>query len=577
MRLNLIVGILTFTLIASIGAQTPPDTSPIMAETDLGPVTLNQLRDYLVNFGDLRNGALTTREDWDLIPQLLRETAAQQILLHLAEERGIISDPQVQTELELIEEKVILDVFTQEHIVTPSYPTRDEMWEQVYLHRADHPLPARASFRFMRFAPNEASPEEAMSLARQATAALASGEGFADVAARLATPPSSGIPGEMLNQVEYEGQVLPELQEAIRITPLQEPSEIIDTDIGPMIIWVDWRELERFESDGNLMFTYGIGLANRRRDEYRAHLLEELEEKYGMELFDYLEGSVTPEAPAVIAGNHILTMNDIQRRANTSANPELAYQVLRQESGLRRLGHDMLLLCEADAIGLSTSPEVLNRIETQRIHYLTETTSNDILLERLPSVEPAEALAHYEAHQSDFEQELFTFELFRLSDATLSRLASSELGIDRLHVMETLRQRLIDGESGQQIAQEWELHPENGDVARLFGRKPLSAISDLLRDSVASLASGECGQPQIGRDGAQLINVLERGTGIPLFEDIRPQVITAYNRSRIEGGGDLRDELVEEYHWRLIGDPTRVRWADEIMGSLTLVGPSDEE
>jgi PPIC-type PPIASE domain len=533
-----------------------------LAETDIGPITFDDLEYQLRHWMDLPEGEMETPSDWRQIPRILRRCAYEQILFHIAEERGLLEDP-VLGELLVVNDERILSGHAERTLIhLPSYPTREEMWGEVHRRREENRLPPQVSWRFMLVADAER--------AHEAIEALDAGEEFQGVARRLGSPVAAGEPGDLVGPTELEGNLFAEVEQALLNLPPGEVSEPIETPAGTLLLLVEEREIERFRSDSDLMLNFSVPMADRRREEYRAQLLPELAEKHGVEIHEPLTDEMPDDTPALTVGDRTLTLGQLRLRAASTVDPETALAWWMTPMGRVSLVGDQLLICELDVTGVTSSPEMRQRLALSRHSLTLEQIERLFHAERIVEPSPEEIEAYHAEHGEEFVRDLHTVEALWISHATLGRLASSEMGIARLREAQALRERWVAGENPQALLREIGIDREAGDGGGRWEGRSLDAMPRDVREIVPTLESGEFSDVLFGPVGALIVHRAASEPGVPRLDDIWGEVRSAIVQAQLPDLPFL-DELLERHHYRQLVDETRLRWVDEMFGELTLL------
>lgn len=348
-----------------------------LAETDLGPITLDDLnREAFQGHGvpDAEPGS----EPWNArIHRLLEDCALQQILLHEAEARGALEDPRLQAELSLSAEDYLAHVAQTRMIPPVGLPALEAVEARAASLEGTAESPMRVAWRFMLFAaPAGASPErvaEAQRRAHRATEALAAGASFEAVARELADPPTVGVPGGLIGPVALSERLLPEVAQALRTLPVGEPSGVIATANGPMIFLVESREAAGAEERRRML-----------RDRARRELIEEAMTQRRRDFFEGLRAQhpveipPAPEpdqpdaTPVLSVGDRTLTLGDLRRRAQLERDPDAALTALLATAERERLAEQLLLLQALEEAGLAAGPEVQEGLEYRRRHLIAQ-------------------------------------------------------------------------------------------------------------------------------------------------------------------------------------------------------------
>jgi len=367
--------------------------APVLAETRLGPLTTEDLEDQIRWGAGLPDGDLVRSVDWEALDGLLRQAALEQILLHLAEERGLTRDPSYQSYLDLRVESALIREAELQLIYLPSEPTREEMDAYRALHADRGRLPALATWRFMHFAVSEFSSAE--SRAREAANAVASGEDFETVALEMASRPQSGEPGGIVGPLEFENSVAPPLAEALRTLPLNTPSAPIALSDRWVVMSVISRELERQLPPLRTAWAAGEELKMARREAYRERTLRELRERFPVVIPEPLTLDMPDASTALSVGDRTWTLADLRQRAQVTSFPEASLARLLTPEARERLADELLLLAEWDRLGRVESAETQDKMRRRRRFLTLEHMVNTVQEERASDDLMQELLVEY--------------------------------------------------------------------------------------------------------------------------------------------------------------------------------------
>ncbi|MBN1478581.1 peptidyl-prolyl cis-trans isomerase [Candidatus Sumerlaeota bacterium] len=570
---------LTVTLLALALAGTTDAAPVVLAETDVGVVTPDDLV-YQINYHqELPDAELVSERDWNHLPRILRRAAYEHILDHLAETTGLNEDPEHRAWLMNQREAQILARIQSMLILHPSTPTQEEVLAYTEEHREEMRLPPTASWRHMLFAVRGDDSQDlrdtALARAQEARAAVLGGEEFEEVAARLATPPVQGDPGALIGPLVFQGRILPQVEEVLLTVPVGELSEIIESPVGFFLLRVESRDTERYPRHEMMVYTLGMRLVAERREARRGEVIQSLLERYPVVIQEPLTTDMPSDTPALTLGPRVLTLADIELRSHLGAHPEETLAWLLTPMGRMEMIETQLFLAEAEATGLTSSPEFLAELEPLMRYNLVERLEQIFSEQQIDPPTAEEIEARWRERGGRYTQELVSAEALWISHAALQRLASSEYALDELHEARAIRDRWAQGISPDEIAEEIGLDIDQSFAwSRWVNRIP-EFIPQQVREMLPSLAPGECSNVVLGPSGAMIVRSIGHSRGIPQLRDVEHLIRSEIARERTPETS-LTDELLERYHYRQVVDHTLIRWDVPEVSIRVLSSPEEE-
>ncbi len=564
-----------FVLLAVVAAVGCVRADPMtLAQTDLGPVTTADLDALLEREPELWEGPLESPSMQQMLPQIVRQCAHECLMRTLIEQRGLNSDPVLQVRLEIASEEFLAERAWHELVFLPSQPRPTEVDEYVREHQESMRPPDQATWRFMLFA---SSPEgdrgPAQEGAERALAALASGEAFEAVAARLANPPAQGAPGALIGPVEFEGRLVPTIEEALRTQPLGEAGDVLETPVGLVILMVESRELDRSLHPGRVRGILRARLHRERREEMATEVLADLRERYPIEIPAFLSPELPDETVAMRIGPHLVTLGDLRRRSQAAPDPTAALAFFTTPQWRESRAENLLCVVEFEARGRTEDPDIQQGLADLRREETRSALRGTLGGELLPPPTTSELEAFLQAHAEDFEEDTVSAEIIQITHATLAAHASGETPLGRLRLAQMVEQRWTAGEDPGALLLEIGGDPERYDVVVRWSDEWLDEIPALAHEAVASLAPGES-DIRISPDGQVFIvaHLTDRRRAVPPLERVRNRVTAAWRRSHPVS---LLDAVLEQHGYRPVADLTLLRMDED--GHLVLIESPTED
>jgi hypothetical protein len=513
---------------------------------------------------------------------MIEQAAYEIVLLQEAEAMGLRGSPTHRAYVARMRERELLAHAQETLIDGPTRPTfeelRDYLRANVDRERFANPLPPTATWRFMHFAVASDASEEvreaAWERAQEAREAVLAGEEFMAVAERLATPPAAGRAGHLMGPLEFQGRIFPEVEEVLLSAPLGEVTDLIDTPLGPMLFLVEGRELERYPEEIAVLSDLAQGLVQERRLASEEQIWTGIRERHPVEILPPSSLDLPDETPVLTVGEHSVTLGDLRLRSHLSADPALELARLTTPQALASMIDDHLLLAEMESRGLFDDPEFQEQLNLRLRHEELVPLEQRLYAARIESPTEEELVIHHLLHGEEFRTTVVTVEALLLTAETLTRLTSSDLPYAWTQAMESMRDPWERGDSFESILETAGAASEGDGAMRWDLRLPQS-LPPGVRALIDSLEPGQFSRVQITSEGAMVARLVTREEGIPSLEEIRPQVLNALLRERAPER-DLREELLEQYNYRLVVDHTRLRWEDEATEERLILLPDEE-
>jgi hypothetical protein len=298
--------------------------------------------------------------------------------------------------------------------------------------------------------------------------------------------------------------------------------------------------------------------------------MEELQEKHPLSLAE----GVTPASPestvVMRLGSHEVTVADVRRWALLEPNPQAALEWLLSPPGLASQMERNLLIAEMKATGQIDNPEMWRRLREVQRYEETERLIREAEQRSGAPIDDQALRRFWHERRSDYEQTLFAVETVWVPSAALARVAQSDVRYDHLAAAREIRDLLADGIGPDAVRlrmgvpelehQRWE---------RAMRRDLPSGI----HETIASVQPGEWSEVRMTPSGALLVHLMDRYRGVPPLESTLPEVRRDFARSQAPER-PLQERLLEEHDYRLVIDPSRLRWTDE--GELTVIDAPEE-
>jgi len=545
----------------AVTACAPPPGDDVVATSDLGNITRDDLERYILSLSDeqRRPAADQTLVDW-------RRSKVDDLLIARAlsdEAEPLLERPAAQSAVQQARFAVLVDAYV-ERFIDPEVDVSDEALRRYYdAHKEEFGHGEQIRLRnIFRRVDSDATPAERAAIRaefEELLDALRNGASFGDIARTESDSETAHLHG-LIGRLD-RGQLDPKLEEIVWNLDEGEISDIIDTPVGFHIF-----RLDNHIEPSQLAFDEAKGRLARRLqkigsealfDEHFEKLLAESGASYNPEILAARE-AVEPTTVVFELDDHLITMASIDRHRRVSTFFELRTQPA--DEWVKNVARNRLFVWKAERVGLDEEPEIQRRIDAAereaKVRIATEKRVDAVIAE-------LEAEGVLEAYYHDNLQRFQSPRLHRMR-IIRSDFDSYEKPYDALELLVELRKKIESGET------------DMAEAARLYSDDPsASAGGDIgflridgfgkwagprAQNVVAYLKPGELSEPLLVElyDRAQL--TYER-TGFLLvrIEEVRESEVIPYEQA----GAQIRRQYVERHRPEL---EARIR--DDVLSAI---------
>lgn len=561
--------LLTVALVALsiVAFRAPAETDdPVLAKTDAGQVSLADLNGQLKRMGLTPERLdLESEEGCGQIERLVRQLAAEQVLLAEAEKLGAGEDASLQAQLALARPQALLERARGVLIMSEVAALEEEFEAYLRQRMEEIELPATASWRFMMFAKSEdGSDEEVRKGALEARNRVLKGSAFEEIAREMATAPVQGEAGALIGPFEFEGKLDPAMEAFVRDSKLGTVSEPFETETGYILLQVESRDLDPKPRENWLRFHEGGKWKREKREEVQKKLLGVLREKYAVEYSVPEDVPTAPDDHVVIdVGGGKLTMGDLRSRAQLmgGAGPSRVESMLGEEQ-LEQEADNLLLVRELEERAPEEVKAVDEQIEINKRSMILNWARAKVSQEFAVTPEPGEIEEIYREHGEDFERSVFDLKVMRISFPTFAELTGSTSKHVYYRKANEYVELLRAGAEMEDIAEElpgWPREQDSitnyeGATARQFDRETNLHIS--------SLDEGQIGDPLVGTEGIAIVHLEKRGTEIPPLEELQGELRRLWHADH-GPQQSFEERLMKDYGFEVVADLESLTWSDK--------------
>lgn len=556
-------------------------TTEASAETSTGSIVLAQTTVCQVTAADLANQILCGKglnseadkvQESTGIADSIKTEAYEQILLHLAEKQQLQADPRFKAELDLLADDFLLKMAINELIEIPSQPSADELQE--YITSATGALKRQpvVTWQHLLFevglnqTPRELA--EAYTSASLARAIIASGESF-ETAGRMyrATKDSGLVPGHPIGPLALDKSIFPELADVLAKLPVGTLGEVTTTPLGMLVVNVLARDVPPLSRRDR--WQIGADYLTEKRNRYKARLLDNLRMRYPVSYSTVTFEDASTTEILVQIGERKVTKENILTRSRVSSDPANYLTTALTPTGLKQLVEEQLLLSVMDEKGVTTSPEVRQKLEWRaRFRTVEEMLWRT---EKELAAKPTEVDLNNYLHTNSklFATDLFSLEIVSISLKSLAVDVGSTYG---LHLQRAAESLLNQWNSGQLTSASLAKKFNPGVEAAKTKRYTNSMAQELpmeVRETAQTLQPGDSAIA-FGKGHVHLIRMRGRERNVPQLSKIRSSVMASYQKEH-SPDSPSREQMLELYDFKFIVRPEAVKWDSE---SQTLTVPS---
>jgi hypothetical protein len=558
-------------MILALACATAFAESPVVARWAEGQLTIDEVETAL----RLEHGHSAATLNLDSpggrarFAGLVRQMAHDRILHARAAAEGVLDEPQLQLRQDLARRRALLGL-AQERLIDSSVIVDVEQVERVLRERYEGlELPPLASFRFMFFEARRDADEAARTAAREradaARAALLDGEAFVDVAARLATPPIQGKPGDIIGPIEFQGRMPEVVTQALLTQEIEAAGEVLDTPNGFFLVQVVTRETERQPDFEALRAGALRELEQQARDQARRAFAQRLKAELNAR-FEFPAANASDDTIVVAAdGIEPVTMGTLRRMASAEVDASEGLAALLAEdpaAGMSRILFETLLLAR-----FGTPDDVGPHLDAAARRVVAD----HMRLRQAPPPRPrptAEQLAeHYEQHGERFRTTLYDVSALQVSFPTMAEWTGSGAKIDYHHRMQEFAARIAEGATFAEMREEIGPWGRRGDFVETWTARPLGSLPFNVRRALEGVEVGALSQPFMLPDAVLLVRLDASDEGVPPLDRIRFEVERDWQRGQPAPPDPMSIDLdAAGFAWLV--EPDGIRWSPE--GRLVL-------
>lgn len=514
---------------------------------------------------------LDTSRDRARLAGSVRQIAHDRILLARAAEEGVLDEPQLQLRQELARRQALL-ALAEERLIHATVVVDVEEVDRVLRERYEGlELPPRASFRFMFFEARRDADQATRTAAREhadaARKALLDGEAFVDVAARLATPPVQGKPGDLVGPIEFQGRMPDVVADALLTQDIEATGEVLATPAGYFLVQVITRETDRQPDFEALRAGALRELEQQAREQARRAIAQRLKAERNAR-FEFPAASATDDTVVVAAdGLESVTMGALRRMASAEVDAEdglASYLSEDPVAGMSRILFETLLLAR-----LGTPDDVAPQLDAAARRVVVD----HMRLRQAPPPRPrptAEQLAeHYEQHGERFRTTLHDVSALQVSFVTMAEWTGSDAKIDYHRRMEEIAARIAEGATFTEVREEIGPWGHRGDFVQEWTGRPFGSLPFNVRRALEGVEVGALSQPLMLSDAVLLARLDGRDEGVPALDRIRFEVERDWQREQ-PGPADPMTADLEAAGFEWLVESDRIQWSAD--GHLVLAG-----
>lgn len=536
-------------LAATAVVMAQPLTAAVVnvAETTAGAVRLADLNERLLVADIALEGGPDTPEGRSMLAQMVRSLAFERVLVAEGAKRGLTTQTVAVRDRVVLDQREHLEDLAQYELITQQATIDQEvLTSRVEQILRDTTGPPTVAFRFMSFRDDRPG-SPALERAREARTAVEAGEGFSTVAQRLASPQSTGRPGDIVGPMTLADPLPEGLRRRLAALPVRTLSDLVETSAGPMLLYVESRA--EFQPPDRSLVNARIQteMAVDARVALRQKLSAELREKHKVAFHP----GAGPDDVFFEVGRVSYTRRQAQEMLRRVGAPVPSPEAVTVEI-VEPFVEQELLLAEFAARGLDGRPEVRRKLNRIGEEAFLKSVVDVLAAERITTPTEAEVRAYFEANSESFARELWSFEVVGVGASAAKAPGVTATPGGMAGWAEALRRRFTEG--GLKAAEGFVLDSGITDyttgsfVNRALSGVPVPrAVEEALRVAQPGPAAGVMAV----RNQLWAFRCTERGPKVPPLEEIRLEVAAAWMRERTP---DIAGELLEQYGFRPLTD-----------------------